>query len=153
MKNGEEIKVKKKKRMKIKEDYFCGIRRYSIMSDDGRIHICSITVEKEDECDKAIYIPDYIDKKVLYLADFNTLTEYRHKGYATKLLKDVIRRFKGKYDVIHLNACPYYYKGFDVVYEPPKGGLDMDKLTKFYESYGFKELSVTSQGWKVMLLE
>ena len=139
--------------MKIKKDCFCGMYRYSIMSDDGRIHICSITVKKEDERDKAIYIPDYIDKNVLYLADFNTLTEYRHKGYATKLLKDVIRRFKGKYDVIHLNACPYYFKGFNVVYEPPKGGLDMDKLTKFYESFGFKELSVTSKGWKVMLLE
>ena len=87
------------------------------------------------------------------MTNFSTLTEYRHKGYATKLLKDVIRRFKGKYDVIHLNACPYYCNGFDVVYEPPKGGLDMDKLTKFYESYGFKELSVTNQGWKVMLLE
>ena len=139
--------------MKIKKDSFCGMYRYSIMSDDGRFCICSITVKKEDERDKATYIPDYIDKNVLYLADFNTLTEYRHKGYATKLLKDVIRRFKGKYDVIHLNACPYYFKGFNVVYEPPKGGLDMDKLTKFYESYGFKELGVTSQGWKVMLLE
>ena len=139
--------------MKINKCCFCGMYRYSIMPDDGRIHICSITVKKEDERDKAIYIPDYIDKNVLYLADFNTLTEYRHKGYATKLLKDVIRRFKGKYDVIHLNACLYYFKGFNVVYEPPKGGLDMDKLTKFYESYGFKELSVTSQGWKVMLLE
>lgn len=139
--------------MKIKKDGFYGMYRYSIMSDDGRFCICSIQVEKEDERDKAIYIPDYIDKKVLYLTDFNTLTEYRHKGYATKLLKDVIRRFKGKYDVIHLNACPYYCKGFNVVYEPPKRGLDMDKLTKFYESFGFKELRATRQGWKVMLLE
>jgi len=139
--------------MKIKEDCFCGMYKYSIMSDDGRFCICSITVEKETELDKAIYIPDYINKKVLYLTDFNTLTEYRHKGYATKLLKDVIRRFKDKYDAIHLNACPYYCKGFNVVYEPPKEGLDMDKLTKFYESFGFKELSVTSKGWKVMLLE
>ena len=55
--------------MKIKKDYFCGISRYSIMSDDGRIHICSITVEKEDELDKATYIPDYIDKKVLFPGD------------------------------------------------------------------------------------
>lgn len=139
--------------MKIKKDCFYGMYSYSIMSDDGRFCICSITVENETERNKARYIPDYINKKVLYLTDFNTLTEYRHKGYATKLLKDVIRRFKGKYDAIHLNACPYYRKGFDVVYEPPKGGLDMDKLTKFYESFGFKELSVTSKGWKVMLLE
>ena len=139
--------------MKIKKECFCGWYKYSIMSDDGRFHICSIHVEKEDERDKAKYVPDYINKKVLFLTSFNTLTEYRHKGYATKLLKDVIRRFKGKYDAIHLNACPYYFMGLNVVYKPPKGGLDMDKLTKFYESFGFKELSVTSKGWKVMLLE
>ena len=55
--------------MKIKKDGFCGLYRYSIMSDDGRFCICSITVEKEDELDKAIYIPDYIDKKVLFPGD------------------------------------------------------------------------------------
>jgi hypothetical protein len=41
------------------------------MSDDGRFCICSIQVEKEDERDKARYVPDYIDKKVLFPGDLH----------------------------------------------------------------------------------
>jgi GNAT superfamily N-acetyltransferase len=112
----------------------------------------SLDVEKEDIFDKKDYIPEFSDKKVLYLYNFTTKEKYRNKGYAKHLLKYVIDFFKdnekNEFDMLHLNACPYYVIGGIPVYEPPTNGLPMEKLLEFYQSLGlepYKEYNQTSE--------
>lgn len=93
----------------------------------------------------------YMDKKILYLYCFYTYSSHRNKGYGTYLLKDVIRRFKGKYDLIHLNACPYCFKNGIVEYQPPRNGLDKQKLFEFYESFGFELHGITKEGYGIFM--
>ena len=115
--------------------------------------LCSIRVEEASDGTKIRYIPEYMDKKVLYIFNFETEYWNRNKGYATFLLKDIIKRFKGKYDLMCLNACPYHFEYGEVVYEPPVNGLDMDRLVEFYKSFGFEVYGVTKEGFKTMILE
>jgi hypothetical protein len=115
--------------------------------------LCSIRVEEASDGTKIRYIPEYMDKKVLYIFNFETEYWNRNKGYATFLLKDIIKRFKGKYDLMCLNACPYHFEYGEVVYEPPVNGLGMDRLVEFYKSFGFEVYGATKEGFKTMILE
>lgn len=111
---------------------------YSLISENGDL-LSSIDVEKEILEDKIKYINEYKDKNVLYLTCFKTVSRFRNNGYGRYLLKNILQRFKGKYEVIHLNACPYYEKLFNIEYKAPNNGLKIKKLVKFYESFGFKK--------------
>lgn len=140
--------------MKIKTEKSYYGELYILVNEDKPLKaLCSLNVEEESDFNKEKYIPEYIDKKVLYITNFSTSYFHRNKGYAKLLLTDVISRLKSKYDIIHLNACPYYIKNFDVVYETPDNGLDMNKLVEFYKSFGFEMCGTTEEGWKIMLLK
>ena len=129
------------------------IYTYSLVSKEG-ITLSELKVEEEKALVKRTYKLDkYMDKKILYLYNFETNYYYRNKGYGTYLLKDVIRRFKGKYDFIHLNACPYCFKNGMVEYQPPRNGLDKQKLFEFYESFGFELYGMTKEGWGIFTLK
>lgn len=114
--------------------------RYKLISDDEKV-LCSIDADVETIEDKTKYINEYKDKKVIYLNTFSTTDGNRNKGYGRYLLNDVIRRFKGKYDLIHLNACPYHHPSpFWTIYKAPKDGLKTKRLVEFYKTFGFKKL-------------
>lgn len=135
--------------LKVVEEY----QRFSVRDDSNELKIlCSLNAKVEDKYEKREYIPEYIDKKVLYITDFSTKYECRGMGYATYLLKEIISRFRDKFDAIHLNACPYYFHNGSPVFEAPDNGLDMDRLIKFYESFGFKVYGTTEEGFKAMIL-
>lgn len=123
--------------------------RFELRNKYGTI-CSSLDVEMEDVFDKHSYIPEFQDKKVLYLTNFETKTRQRNKGYAKYLLNYVIDHYKDdNYDMLHLNACPYCYgSNGDVKYEPPMKGLDVDKLLEFYKSFGLEihgEYNITPQ--------
>lgn len=129
------------------------IYTYSLVSKEGII-LSELKVQEERACEKRLYELDkYMDNKILYLYNFHTCSRHRNKGYGTYLLKDVIRRFKGKYDFIHLNACPYCFKNGMVEYKPPRNGLDKQKLFEFYESCGFELYRMTKQEWGIFTLK
>lgn len=65
-------------------------------------------------------------KKSIFITDVRTIEKYRNKGYAKYLLKDVIRRFKGKYDFIYLGIKP-----------SDDCPLKMEQLIYFYKKVGF----------------
>lgn len=133
---------------------YLGGKRYQLVTEQKPIELlCSMDIEKEDYSHKKEYIPEYIDKKVLYITNFSTVYRHRNKGYAKHLLGEVIKNLKDKYDIIHLNACPYYIKDGYAVYEAPDNGLDMNRLIGFYESFGFEMCGTTKEGFKVMLLK
>lgn len=143
---------------KVKKHWFNEkpIYTYSLVSEKGET-LSELTVEEEERWEKRRYFKEYEDKKILYLYSFYTSSRYRNKGYGTYLLKDIIRRFKGKYDYIHLNACPYrlinkraYTK---VIYSPPKNGLNKHRLFEFYKSYGFKLYGITKEEWGIMIMK
>ena len=141
----------------IKQLSFSAINRnkwytYQLVNEDGGI-LSSVCVENEEPMYKFRYVREFKDKKIAYIFNFETSNGNRKKGYGRYLLKDVIRRFKGKYDIIHLNACPYYLKDNDVIYESPKDGLNKQKLIKFYESLGFESYKTLVNGWEIMLLK
>ena len=115
--------------------------------------LCSLCVNQETIWNKRKYIPDYTDRKVLFISDFTTRYNHRNKGYARYLLREIIKRFKDNYDLIHLNACPYYIEDGYAVYKAPDNGLDMDSLIKFYESFGFEIYGNTPEGFKAMILK
>ena len=115
--------------------------------------LCSLCVEQERIWYKKKYIPDYADRKVLFISDFTTEYNHRNKGYARYLLQEIIKRFKDDYDLIHLNACPYYIEDGYAVYKAPDNGLDMERLIKFYESFGFEIYGDTIEGFKAMILK
>ena len=131
--------------------HWSGIR-FELRNKYGTI-CSSLDVEMEDGLDKHEYIPEFQDKKVLYLTNFETKTRQRNKGYAKYLLNYVIDHYKNNnecnYDMLHLNACPYCFKGNgEVKYEPPIKGLDIDKLLEFYKSFGLEihgEYNITPQ--------
>ena len=140
---------------KVAKDWFTNkpIYTYSLVSKEG-ITLSELKVEEEEALVKRRYKLDkYMDKKILYLYNFKTNYYYRNKGYGTCLLKDVIRRFKGKYDFIHLNACPYCFKNGMVEYRPPRNGLDKQKLFEFYESFGFELHGITKEEWGIFTLK
>lgn len=138
-----------KNMLKVVEEY----QRFSLRDDSNELKIlCSLNAKVEDKYEKREYIPEYIDKKVLYITNFTTRYECRGMGYATYLLKEIISRFRDKFDLIHLNACPYYFHNGSPVFEAPDNGLDMDRLIKFYESFGFKVCGTTEEGFKAMIL-
>jgi ribosomal protein S18 acetylase RimI-like enzyme len=127
---------------------------FSLRDDSNGLKLlCSLVAKVEDKYEKRKYIPEYIDKKVLYITSFTTIYKFRNMGYATYLLKEIISRFRDKFDLIHLNACPYYFNNGSTVFEAPDNGLDMDRLIKFYESFGFKVYGTTEEGFKVMILK
>lgn len=65
-------------------------------------------------------------KKSIFITDVRTIEKYRNKGYAKYLLKDVIRRFRGKYDFIYLGIKP-----------SDDCPLKMEQLIDFYKKVGF----------------
>lgn len=125
---------------------------YELVDGNGDV-LSTICVEKENIVDKVRYIKNFAHKKVAYLYNFETNNNNRNKGCGRCLLNEIIRRFKGKYDLIHLNACPYHETLYGVVYREPKNGLNKQQLIKYYKSFGFKLHGTTSEGWKIMLLK
>ena len=127
---------------------------YSLeLEENPKDVLCSLCVERERIWNKKEYIPDYADRKVLFISNFSTRYNHRNNGYARYLLQEVIKRFKDDYDLIHLNACPYYIENDCAVYEAPDNGLDMERLIKFYESFGFEIYGDTIEGFKAMILK
>jgi GNAT superfamily N-acetyltransferase len=127
---------------------------YSLeLEENPKDVLCSLCVERERIWNKKEYIPDYAGKNVLFISNFNTRYNHRNKGYARYLLQEIIKRFKDDYDLIHLNACPYYIENDYAVYEAPDNGLDMERLIKFYESFGFEIYGDTIEGFKAMILK
>lgn len=127
---------------------------YSLeLEENPKDVLCSLCVERERIWNKKEYIPDYADRKVLFISDFTTRYKHRNKGYAKYLLQEIIKRFKDDYDLIHLNACPYYIEDGYAVYKAPDNGLDMERLIKFYESFGFEIYGNTPEGFKAMILK
>lgn len=131
-------KIVKEKSTYYKGRYLTWYYRYSLMSENGEL-LSSIDVEEETLSDKVEYISEYKDKKVLYLTSFRTVSQFRNQGYGKYLLEKILNRFKGKYELIHLNACPYYEIPFNVKYKAPENGLQIRDLVKFYECFGFKK--------------
>ena len=139
---------------KVAKDWFTNkpIYTYSLVSKEG-ITLSELKVEEEKAWKKRMNKLDkYMNKKILYLYNFETNSYYRNKGYGTYLLKNVIRRFKGKYDFIHLNACPYRFKNGIVQYQPPRNGLNKQKLFEFYESCGFELHGITKDEYGIFIL-
>ena len=131
-----------------------GCGRYCLRNEDNEFKtLCSLCAVCEDFCNKQKYIPEHIREKVLYITNFETDCFNRNKGYATYLLKEVIELLKDEYDLIHLNACPYYIVNGCAIYETPNNGLDMDMLVKFYESFGFEVCGTSKEGFKIMVLK
>lgn len=122
-----------------------GITTYTLKNENG-VTLSELCVREEIQDDKQFFIEEYIDKKILYLTDFSTREKYRKKGYGKYLLTEVIKRYKGKYDILHLNACPFFLTHLGAVYETPKNGLEMNKLVQFYKQVGFTELKKKDAG-------
>ena len=116
---------------------------YTLTNKNGDT-LSELCVEEECLSDVCYYIPEYESKKILYITNFITTKKFRNKGYGKFLLTRVINRFKGKYDMLHLNACPYHivYQGLyeNPIFEAPENGLKMDKLIQFYKQAGLEEL-------------
>lgn len=113
--------------------------RYILRNKNGK-ECCSVCVEKELMYDKIKYLFAERGKKCLYVYNFYTEGRYRNKGYGKYLLKNILKRFKCKYDIIHVNASPYYWTKGDVkTGQSPKNGLTLEQLVDFYKSFGFEE--------------
>ena len=119
---------------------------YMVVDENEKV-LCELSVEKESLKFKNEFIPSLKGKKVLHLFRFETKDGFRNKGYGKILLKEVLKRYKGKYDAIHLNACPYKHNKknkYLIRYTAPSGGLKKTKLISFYESFGFKKYGIVN---------
>lgn len=132
-----------------KRDFVCDGAEYTLIDDNGKI-CASLKVETCSD-----YYEEFSRFKVLYLHSFSTIEGERNKGYGRKLLTNVISCYKGKYDMIFLQCCPYYHKNEECIYLPPSDGLPKDKLIKFYKSCGFrvfKKQDREHEFWTPMIL-
>lgn len=111
--------------MNIVKETFKKYTTYRLLLENG-VKVGKIYVEKEE---KFSDIPTYKGKKTLYIYNFGIYNGFRGEGYGKKLLAEILKRYKGKYDVIHLDACPTY--GAPNI-------LSMKQLINFYTSFGFK---------------
>ena len=113
---------------------------YKLMNEKDET-LTELCAEKEHPFNLFFYLPNCNENdKVLYITNFTTKKQYRNKGYGKYLLTKVINRYKGKYDMVHLNACPYHIKNDGTpIFEAPKNGLNENKLIEFYKNIGFEE--------------
>ena len=109
---------------------------YSLRNENG-VLLSSLRVEVESIRKKEKYLCEYKDKKVLLISCFNTLSKFRGKGYGRYLLNAVLNHLKGECDIVHLDACPYYERGYKVTYRAYGNALNKKKLIEFYISLGF----------------
>ena len=114
-----------------KKHYIKNTWEYQLFNSEG-VLLSELCVRKESGDERYCNFEDFgVDKSILYIHSFNTLPEYRKMGYGRFLLKNILSRFKGKYDLIHLDVCPYFEA-------EKENGLCMSDLLSFYESFGFK---------------
>jgi ribosomal protein S18 acetylase RimI-like enzyme len=116
------------------------VNKYSLIGENDGIEITlsSASVFKEKE-------PIIPNQKSLYFCNFSTSSRFRNKGFGTMLLKEIIKRYKGKYNIIHLDACPSLSVG-----NAPQ--LGKRQLIGFYQSLGF-EVYERKREYTTMILD
>ena len=66
------------------------------------------------------------------------IMNYCQQVYSSQyLLNAVLSDLKEKCDIVHLDACPYYERGYKVTYRAYGNALSKKKLIEFYQSLGF----------------
>jgi ribosomal protein S18 acetylase RimI-like enzyme len=148
--NENDFRIEKERLYGVENGY-----RYTLYNKNNK-ECSSLEVEKECFRDKFCNLRDDFEKDVLYICNFNTNSRHRNKGYGRALLQNIINRYKGKYELIHLNVCPFFEHEIWVEEDAvPKNGLDKDRLLKFYESFGFRKYhkQVVSEKYVVMIME